>query len=263
MDSKESKYNLLIVDDSPNWVDLLQTVFEDDFQVSVANSYVEAKQLLTKYHHHFEVAIIDLRLDDSDPKNEDGLRLLRVIQENQIRTTPIILTGYPTISSTKIAFRDLGAFEYIEKYSKGGLDLSALRKVVYSALVNKKILVIEDDEGWNQVLSDILTEDGYQVDSVNNSVNARNLIKKNKYPITIVDLKLGSESPDQGIDLLEYAHRVTPKSGIVVVSGYGDAERVRDAFERGRAKAFIFKDGFDPEKFRQKVRSLTSSIRIN
>jgi ActR/RegA family two-component response regulator len=74
-----------------------------------------------------------VRFDDTDLGNRDGLRLLRDIRDHQLRTKPIILTGYPSVETAKIAFRDSGALEHLEKYSQGGLDIAALRRVVFSA----------------------------------------------------------------------------------------------------------------------------------
>lgn len=251
---KTPQYHILIVDDAENWRDLLRSVFEDDFIVHTASSYAEAQQLLLEHQPSFDVAVIDVRLNDADADNKDGLRLLGDISEHHLGTKSIVLTGYASIKDATSAYRDLNALHYLEKYPSGGLNISALREVVRGALGSRRVLLVEDDPSWHEMLNNILVEEGYEVDSARSSEEARRRLQGYQYPIAVLDLKLGQETPDQGVDLLEFTHRVVPKIGIVVVSGYGTGERVCDAFERGRIKGFMFKDAFNHSVFLDKVR---------
>jgi DNA-binding NtrC family response regulator len=227
--------------------------FESEFDVATASTYKEAKRKLISHRPAFDVAIIDIRLEDEDPDNEDGLRLLRDIQEYSPKTKSIILTGYPSIQNVKAAIKEFEAFDYLEKYPPGGLDVKNLRQTVYRAIGEKRVLLVEDDPEWQQVLADVLVDGGYVVDRVASSEEARKRFEDYKYPIAVVDLRLGSETPEQGLDLLEYVHRTAPGSDLVVVSGYSNTERVIDAFERGRAKGFLPKDEFDSKSLLEKV----------
>jgi DNA-binding NtrC family response regulator len=251
-----NRRNLLVVDDNRNWRELLNMIFADDYTVSIAETYEQALRLLKEHKPVFDVAIIDIRLVDTDASNEDGLRLLRDIQELGTGTRAIILTGYPDLRTGKLALRDLGAYDYLEKYPAkgGGLDIDALRQMVRQAAGEARALLVEDDPKWQELLMSILLEEGYSVDRVSTSDDAQYHLRTGRYPVAIVDLKLGDESPEQGIALLEYAGRLDPHPSVVVVSGFGSKERVRDAFELGKAQAFIFKDMFDPAQFREKVR---------
>jgi DNA-binding NtrC family response regulator len=248
--------SLLVVDDNRNWRELLTMLFADEYDISAAETYEQASLLLKEHRPPFEVAIIDIRLIDTDANNEDGLRLLRSIQELGTGTRAIVLTGYPDLRTGKIALRDLGAYDYLEKYPAkgGGLDIDALRQMVHQAAGEARALLVEDEPKWQELLANILLEEGYSVVRVSTSDDAQHHLRTGHYPVAIVDLKLGDESPEQGIALLEYAGRLEPHPGVVVISGYGNKERVRDAFELGKAQAFIFKDRFDPAQFREKVR---------
>lgn len=258
---KKRDHNVLIVDDSQNWRDFLTMVLEDAYSIRSAATYVEALRLLQEHKPPFDVAIIDIRLDDADADNEDGIRLLRDIRRLETGTRVIVLTGYPDLQTSKKALRYLGAFEYLEKYpsKERGLDIDDLRQVVRRAVGECRALLVEDDPKWQDMLASILIEEGYSVDRVANSADARQHFQAGNYPVAIVDLKLGDESPDQGIELLAYAARLEKRPGLIVISGYGSKERVRDAFERGGARAFIFKDEFDPAHFREKVSWVTAT----
>jgi DNA-binding NtrC family response regulator len=249
--------SLLVVDDNRNWRELLAMIFADEYDISAAETYEQALLLLKEHKPAFELAIIDIRLIDTDAHNEDGLRLLRDIQELGTGTRAIILTGYPDLRTSRIALRDLDAFDYLEKYPAkgGGLDIDALRQMVHQAAGEARALLVEDEPQWQELLTSILHEEGYAVDRVSTSDDAQHHLRTGSYPVAIVDLKLGDESPEQGIALLEYAGRLESHPGVVVISGYGSKERVRDAFEIGKAQAFIFKDRFDPAQFREKIRS--------
>jgi DNA-binding NtrC family response regulator len=252
----DRRHSILVVDDSPNWREFLGLLLEDDYVVHSAATYEEAVGLLQQQEPQFDVAIIDIRLVDSDRDNEDGLKLLEYIQSSGLVTRVIMLTGYPDLRSSKRAFRDLGAYEYLEKYPLGGegLNIDLLRQVVRDAIGIPRALLVEDDPHWQDLLADILEEDGYTVDRAASSADAHQHLESASYPVAVVDLKLGSDSPEKGIEFLVQLSGTAKDLGLVVISGYGTKAIVRDVFERSRAKAFIFKDEFDPMQFRKKVR---------
>ena len=73
-------HTILIVDDAPDWRDMLAGLIGDVFseiEIITAASMGEAKSCLDQ--HNFKLAIIDLRLDDSDEENVDGLELAEFI----------------------------------------------------------------------------------------------------------------------------------------------------------------------------------------
>jgi two-component system, NtrC family, response regulator HydG len=250
------QHELLIVDDSPNWREFLTMVFEGDYSMLSASSYDEAVKLIDNRCATLSVALVDLRLDDADKNNRDGMRLLQYNQAAHCGTKTIVLTAYPELDTTREAFRNFDAFDYLEKYPStgGGLDIDHLRQVVRQAIGEPYVLLVEDDLQWADFLTEILSDEGYIVERVANSADALERLRARGYPVAVVDLKLGDESPERGIKLLQQAQRFHSQARLIVVSGYSSREKVRDAFEQGGASAFIFKDEFDPAQFREKVR---------
>lgn len=88
--------NVLIVDDQNNWRSALKRVLQKDgFQVSLAISFQEAKNLLEQ--QIYDLVVLDVRLVDEESFNVEGLDLLHLIKSNTPSTKTIILTGYPEI----------------------------------------------------------------------------------------------------------------------------------------------------------------------
>jgi len=93
---------VLIVDDLPDWrVTLSGLLIDQGYDVQVASSLDDAMNLLES--ESFHVAILDVRLDESDEDNRDGLVLMRRIKERWPSVEVIILTGYADVSMAQEA----------------------------------------------------------------------------------------------------------------------------------------------------------------
>ena len=82
-----------------------------DLEISEAESLAAARSLLER--QPVDVALIDLRLDDSDPENRDGLMLVRELHE-YTATIPIVVTASSAMVEIRNAMRS-GAYAYILK----------------------------------------------------------------------------------------------------------------------------------------------------
>lgn len=84
---------VLVVDDADNWRSTLIRLLEGrGHTVYAAASYEEALVLLRR--HPIDVAVLDIRLIDSDELNQDGLRLARQVVALYPRAATILLTGF-------------------------------------------------------------------------------------------------------------------------------------------------------------------------
>lgn len=92
---EQETHRVLIVDDLPDWRTTLSGVLTDArYQVEAAGSAPEALELLAQ--HPFDAAVIDIRLDDADEGNEEGLTLAGSIKERWPSIRIVIITGYST-----------------------------------------------------------------------------------------------------------------------------------------------------------------------
>jgi ActR/RegA family two-component response regulator len=109
------KRKILIVEDYPNWRDFMVQLLEDEFDVTKAENYEEAINIIQNQVLPFHVIVADIRLRDNDQDNKDGLRLVEEVNRISRFTKAIVITGYPSVDTTKEAIRKLRVFEYLEK----------------------------------------------------------------------------------------------------------------------------------------------------
>jgi two-component system NtrC family response regulator len=106
-----------------------------------------------------------------------------------------------------------------------------------------RILVVDDDENIRKVLTTILEEEGYSVDSAETAKEAVEKTKKTFYNIALIDIRL----PDmEGIELLTKIRDTVPKMRKIIITGYPTIQNAIAAVNRG-ANAYILKP-FDMEK---------------
>ena len=86
---------LLVEDDDKTSDPIIRWLKEEDYLVRLATSYGEAKTALES--DHFHLAVLDIRLVDEDPDNEEGLQLLEDIEALHLRGVmpTIVMTAHP------------------------------------------------------------------------------------------------------------------------------------------------------------------------
>ena len=82
----------IIVDDIPEYADTMEIYLEDGFDVLKARSLGEAKTVLET--DSIDLAIIDIRLDEADPENKDGIELLKWLTEQEMTPGIIVMSAY-------------------------------------------------------------------------------------------------------------------------------------------------------------------------
>ena len=112
-----------------------------------------------------------------------------------------------------------------------------------------RILIIDDDENIRKVLTTILEDEGYDVESVDTAKKAIERTRRKFYNIALIDIRL----PDmEGIELLTKIHDTTPKMRKVIITGYPTLQNAIDAVNKG-ADAYIVKP-FDVEKVLETIK---------
>ena len=100
------------------------------------------------------------------------------------------------------------------------------------------ILAVDDVPEQRDVITLILTELNYSVTAVDSGEAALDYIAKNPVDLIILDMIM-----DPGIDGLETYKRILqikPQQKAIIVSGYSETERVKEAIELG-AGAYVKK----------------------
>ena len=97
-----TRHKILVVDDLSDWRVTLGGLLEDEgYAVQVAGSSDAALSLLAS--DHFDLALLDMRLDETDESNTEGLDLADKIRQRWPEVKVIIITGYGTSDTMKRA----------------------------------------------------------------------------------------------------------------------------------------------------------------
>ncbi|MBI2472539.1 MAG: response regulator [Planctomycetes bacterium] len=66
-------------------------------------------------------------------------------------------------------------------------------------MMTKRILIVDDEEGYRRVLLNSLTDSGYETKAVKNGLEALEEIKRQRYSIILLDVKIaGCEDAGNG-----------------------------------------------------------------
>jgi CheY-like chemotaxis protein len=89
----EKKHRILVVDDLDDWRKTLGGLLrEEGYKVDVADSFEKAVALLRS--KKIDLAVLDIRLDETDENNTQGLDLAFEIKSRWASVKIIIITGY-------------------------------------------------------------------------------------------------------------------------------------------------------------------------
>ena len=100
-----------------------------------------------------------------------------------------------------------------------------------------RILIVDDDESIREVLTSILTDEGYIVDAVDTGEKAIKATHEKFYNLVLIDIRL----PDiEGTKLLTELKDTVPKMRKIIITGYPTLQNAIEAVNRG-ADAYIVK----------------------
>lgn len=103
----EKRFRILVVDDLDDWRKTLGGLLrEEGYKVDAASSYDTALKMLRS--HKFDLAILDVRLDETDENNTQGLDLASEIKQRWSSTKTIIITGYDSPEIVRRAMEPQG-----------------------------------------------------------------------------------------------------------------------------------------------------------
>jgi len=94
----------------------------------------------------------------------------------------------------------------------------------------KKILLIDDDENLNKVISFQLDQMGFNVTTATDGTNGLNLFKHGSFDIVITDLQLPGMT---GMELLTSIRRLDKNVIILIITAYGTVENAIEASKLG------------------------------
>jgi len=121
-----------------------------------------------------------------------------------------------------------------------------------------KILIIEDDASFCQMLQKFLMRYKYEVEIAFNAQEAKLKLKKNTFDLVLTDLRLPNYN---GIKLLEEIKEILPKIPVIVMTGYAEVNTAVTAMKKG-AYDYISKP-FTPEEIVLLITDALKNISFN
>jgi two-component system NtrC family response regulator len=110
----------------------------------------------------------------------------------------------------------------------------AASTTVAGAVMNKHILLIDDDERLSRILADLFELEGYEVTIAQNGAEGMRLAQEREFTVVIADVRL----PDiNGIELVGKLKNIAPAMEIIVLTAHAE---VRDGVEAMKNGAFDY-----------------------
>jgi len=285
----------MVVDDDSSWLAILAELLSDQgLIVDQASSYDTAVKLIKAKPHR--LAVVDLALSARDHHNQDGLRILEAVRLHDPGCHTVLLTGYATVELAVSALTYYGAFTCLQKEafqrnnfrelvievlaaspSKPPIGEEISQKPVskttltHKALLtgqNRTAIIVDDDAGWREILSELLVVSGYSVRQCSSFGEAIGYLGRERYDLAVIDLSLKSHSKKDGVAgaatgkeldgyrLLENARAAGLPT--IVVSGVVAPADIERAYQDFYVFSCLEKQSFDRKVFSRSLIELQS-----
>ena len=118
-----------------------------------------------------------------------------------------------------------------------------------------RALVVEDDHSWQQIISEILSDCGLEVDVATNLEEATLALKSQPHRVAVVDLSLSPNDHNNydGLRVLDAIRRLDPNCRAILLTGFATVELAVTALTDYGAFTFLRKESFYRSQFRDIV----------
>jgi DNA-binding response OmpR family regulator len=237
---------VLVVEDDQHIANVLRTYLESDgYHVEVAGDGQAALQLARTLQP------FAITLDISLPK-VDGWTVLNALKHDSATASiPVVVVS---IVDNREFGMVLGATEYLVKPIDPDRLRGVLRSLDSSPPGGGSVLIVDDDPALREVLSSLLEQDGWQVDTASDGVAALAMMKRERPSAVVLDLMM------PGLDGFEVLHalRAQPTTRdlpVIVVTAKDLTDDDRERLSRS-AQRIILKQAMPLGELRDEIRSL-------
>lgn len=118
-----------------------------------------------------------------------------------------------------------------------------------------RALVVEDDHSWQQIISEILTDCGLEVDLATHLEAATRALKAQPHRVAVVDLSLSPNDHNNidGLRVLDAVRKLDPNCRAILLTGFATVELAVTALTDYGAFTFLRKESFHRSQFRDIV----------
>lgn len=138
---KSLSIKLLIIDDNKQYLKSLKRSLQRDYTVITATNKSEA---CTAIHKGPDIILLDLRLDDQDETNHEGLDLLSEFHKEQPGLPIVMMTAYGDVNVAVQAMKE-GAADFLQKPFDLPKLKATLANVLEQSRLKQRISYLEQD----------------------------------------------------------------------------------------------------------------------
>ncbi len=154
---------ILVVDDLPDVRNTVIGILQDEgYLTRAARSRQEALSILE--NERFHVAVLDVRLDESDEDNQEGMELLAEINQSYPAITVIMLTGYADVDMVRKALQPINgkqpAYSVVLKNEMMGLPKTVRGAFQQSLRLNLQLVIEDPQAAIEQLAGQVRFPDG-------------------------------------------------------------------------------------------------------
>ena len=92
------------------------------------------------------------------------------------------------------------------------------------------VLLIDDEIGYVNVLSNRLSKRGFDVGKANSGSEAFKILRQRSFDVAILDLKM---TDLDGIEVLKILKKMAPEMVVIMLTGHGSAEAAHEGIRHG------------------------------
>ena len=110
------------------------------------------------------------------------------------------------------------------------MESATLERMPESAITEGRILVVDDDPETVELMSEILSKEGYQVDTAADAQSALHLLTEHEPDVVITDIQMPNMD---GMELLTELRTRWPNTLVILATAYGSLQTAVDGIKAG------------------------------
>lgn len=111
----------------------------------------------------------------------------------------------------------------------------------------KKILIVEDDQFLREFYEELLTSEGYKVDSAADGEVGFTKVHQGGWDLILLDIMLPKKDGIQILKQLQTQAPLSPNKAIVALTNLGQDNVINEVFKWG-ANGYLIKSAMNPEQ---------------
>lgn len=120
---------------------------------------------------------------------------------------------------------------------------------------NKKVLIVDDQNGIRILLMEVFSSEGYTTFQAANGKTALEIVEKHTPDLVLLDMKIPGMD---GLEILKHIKEMNSSIKVIMMTAYGELDMIKEATELGALMHFT--KPFDIDEMRVAVNMQLSGV---